>query len=42
MISDVDKAWIVEAERRYLEYQAGDRKGFTAKEVFATADRVLS
>ncbi len=42
MINDVDKAWIAEAERRYQEYQAGGRKGFTAKEVFATADRILS
>ena len=36
-LSDIDAAWIVEAEQRYQEYKAGKRPGIEAKEVFAEA-----
>jgi putative addiction module component (TIGR02574 family) len=37
--TDVDKAWIAEAERRYREYREGKRQGIDAKEVLEEADR---
>ncbi len=40
-LSDLDAAWITEAERRYQKYKDGKRPGVEAKEVFAEADRVL-
>ena len=40
-LSDVDAAWITEAEQRYQKYKDGKRPGVDAKEVFAEADRIL-
>lgn len=40
-ISEIDKAWIVEADRRYHEYKKGERPGVDAQEVFLEADRIL-
>jgi len=37
--TDVDKAWVAEAERRYREYREGKRQGIDAKEVLDEADR---
>lgn len=41
VLSDIDTAWVDEAERRYGEYQAGRRPPIPAAEVFAEADRIL-
>lgn len=41
VLSDVDTAWVAEAERRYTEYQAGKRKPIPAAQVFEDADRIL-
>ena len=40
-LTDVDDAWIAEAEHRYNEYKEGKRKGIEAQEVFAETDRIL-
>ena len=40
-MSDIDEAWIEEAERRYKEYEEGKRPGIKAREVFNEADRLL-
>ncbi|MBC2716033.1 MAG: addiction module protein [Desulfobacteraceae bacterium] len=40
-VSDIDKAWIIEAGRRYHEYKKGERPGVDAQEVFVEADRIL-
>jgi len=39
-LSDVDAAWVVEAERRYAEYKSGIRQPIPAATVFADADRI--
>ena len=39
--SEIDKAWIIEAERRYREYKKGARPGVDAQDVFGEADRIL-
>ena len=39
--TEIDSAWIDEAERRYKEYKEGKRPGIKAQEVFAEADRIL-
>jgi putative addiction module component (TIGR02574 family) len=41
VLSDIDAAWIVEAERRYKEYKDGKRPGITAEKVFAKAERMV-
>jgi putative addiction module component (TIGR02574 family) len=41
VLTDVDEAWVAEAERRYQEYKEGKRKGIPAQDVFAEADRIL-
>ncbi len=41
VMTDVDAAWVAEAERRYAEYKAGARKPVPASDVFAQADRML-
>ncbi len=38
VLSDVDAAWIAEAEHRYHEYKEGKRQGVTAEDIFAKAD----
>ena len=40
-LSEVDAAWVAEAERRYQEYKEGKRQGVAARDVFAEADRML-
>lgn len=40
-LSDVDAAWVAEAEHRYAEYKSGVRQPIPAAEVFADADRIL-
>lgn len=40
-MTDVEKAWIAEAERRYEEYKRGKRSGIDAQTVFNEADRIL-
>ncbi|OGV70549.1 MAG: addiction module protein [Lentisphaerae bacterium RIFOXYB12_FULL_65_16] len=40
-LSDVDAAWVAEAERRYREYKTGKRRPIPASQVFAAADRLL-
>jgi putative addiction module component (TIGR02574 family) len=41
VLTDVDAAWIEEAERRYQEYKKGKRPGVSAQNVFAKADIIL-
>ncbi len=41
VLSDVDAAWVAEAERRYQEYKKGDREAIPATSVFDDADRLL-
>ena len=41
VLSDIDNAWIAEAERRYKEYKEGKRSGIAASNVFDEADRML-
>lgn len=41
ILTDVDVAWIDEAERRYREHKAGKRKAIPASEVFREAARLL-
>jgi putative addiction module component (TIGR02574 family) len=40
-LTEVDEAWIEEAERRYQEYKDGKRPGISAHDVFAKADLML-
>ncbi len=39
--SEIDTAWIAEAERRYEEYKQGKRPGVSASSVFADAERII-
>ena len=41
VLTEVDDAWVLEAERRYQEYKDGKRQGVSAKDVFAEADSFL-
>lgn len=41
VLSEVDAAWVAEAERRYADYQQGSRQPIPAARVFAEADRIL-
>ncbi len=41
VLSDVDAAWVMEAEHRYAEYKEGKRQPVPASEVFSAADRIL-
>jgi len=41
VVSDVDTAWVAEAERRYQEYRDDKRQPIPASEVLAEADRLL-
>ncbi len=38
VLTEIDAAWIEEAERRYQGYKEGKRPGISAKDVFAEAD----
>lgn len=40
-LSEVDIAWVAEAERRYDEYKQGKRKGTPADKVFEEAEKLL-
>ena len=39
VLSEVDAAWVAEAERRFEEYKSGKRQVVSAKDVFIEADR---
>lgn len=39
-LSDVDMAWVAEAERRYEGYRKGERQVVPAAKVLAEADRL--
>ncbi len=41
-LSDIDIAWLDEAERRYQEYQKGLRPGIPAHEVFSDDERLIA
>ena len=41
VLSDVDAAWVDEAEKRYQEYLEGKRQPIPASAVLAEADRLL-
>jgi putative addiction module component (TIGR02574 family) len=41
VLSDVDTAWVAEAEHRYAEYKRGNRQPVPAAKVFADADQIL-
>ncbi len=41
ILSEVDEAWILEAEFRYSEYKKGHRRGIDAADVLAEADQLL-
>ena len=41
VLSDVDAAWVAEAERRYREHKEGKRTFILATDVFAEADQML-
>jgi putative addiction module component (TIGR02574 family) len=41
IMTEVDAAWVAEAESRYAEYKAGTRTTVPASDVFAEADRML-
>lgn len=41
ILTEVDAAWVAEAERRYAEYKAGARKPIPASDVFEEAARML-
>jgi putative addiction module component (TIGR02574 family) len=38
--SDIDSAWITEAEFRYKEYKEGKRPGISVKEVFNDVNQI--
>ena len=40
-ITDIEAAWVAEAERRYEDYKKGNRPGIPANQVFAEADQIL-
>ncbi len=40
-ITDIDEAWITEAEHRYKEYKKGKRSGIDLQTVFREADEIL-
>ncbi len=40
-LTDIDAAWVAEAEHRYQEYKEGKRPGIPAQDIFAEADRML-
>ncbi len=40
-LSDIDTAWVAEAEHRYEKYKSGIRQPVSADKVFADADRML-
>ena len=41
VLSDVDAAWVAEAERRYREHKEWKRTFILATDVFAEADQIL-
>ncbi|MBU2515568.1 addiction module protein [bacterium] len=41
VLTDIDLAWINEAERRYAEYKNGKRKGINSDIVFSEADSLV-
>ncbi|HMO52491.1 MAG TPA: addiction module protein [Kiritimatiellia bacterium] len=41
VLTEVDAAWIAEAEKRYTQFKSGERKPVSAPDVFKEADRIL-
>lgn len=41
VLTEIDLAWVNEAERRYVEYKSGKRQGVNSDLVFSEADRML-
>ncbi|MEJ2333207.1 MAG: addiction module protein [Desulfobulbaceae bacterium] len=41
VLSEVDAAWVAEAEIRFEEYKSGKRQVVSAQDVFTEADRVM-
>jgi putative addiction module component (TIGR02574 family) len=41
VLTDIDLAWVNEAERRYKEYKNGKRQSIKSDDVFTEADRML-
>ncbi|MFH2067566.1 MAG: addiction module protein [Pseudomonadota bacterium] len=41
VMTDIDMAWIAEAEIRYQEYKDGKRPGIEAQSVFEKADKLF-
>lgn len=41
VLSEVDAAWVAEAERRFQEYKSGKRQVLSAQDVFTEAERVM-
>ena len=40
VLSEVDAAWVAEAEHRFEEYKSGKRQVVSAEDVFTDAERV--
>ena len=41
VLTDIDLAWINEAERRYADYKNGKRQGVNSDIVFSEADKLV-
>jgi len=41
VLSEVDAAWVAEAERRFQEYKSGKRQVLSAQAFFTEAERVM-
>ena len=42
VLSEIDAAWVAEAELRFEEYKSGKRQVVSAQDVFTEADRVVA
>ena len=41
VLSEIDTAWVAEAEHRFEEYKSGKRQVVSAQDVFTEADRAV-
>lgn len=41
VLSEIDAAWVAEAEHRFEEYKSGKRRVVSAEDVFTEAERVV-
>ena len=41
VLSEIDAAWVAEAEHRFEEYKSGKRQVVSAEDVFTEAERVV-